>query len=265
MTPPATPAVEFASVFDWSPPRSRKISLLSFVAASAALHALCFYVFQIVYPPTAAPSPPPARVNILTAASEEGRVLLRWIEAEDPALSSTTQKPPQARAFLPPKADYVPSYVNRQPALKELPPFEPDLRVPSSRPPAPVPTATASTPVAAALVRTSIDFGVEVEALGPPVLPTPRFTASSREAAQAVQFRVAVNTRGEVRYCFLQNSSGDPALDDQARRHLLLARFPAIENRKTTNENNDLWTTATIEWGNDLIAPSGNPVEPRAP
>lgn len=264
MTPPATSAVEFATVFNWSPPRSRKVSLLSFVAASVALHALCFYIFQIIYPPTAAPPPPPARVNIITPASEEGRVLLRWIEAEDPALSSTTQRPPHASAFVPPKPDYVPSYVNRQPTLKEVPPFEPDLHVPSSRPPAPVALPRGSIPGAAALVPTSVRFSVEAE-LGAAVLPSLQFTVSSKEPPQAAQFRIALSPRGEVRYCFLQDSSGDSTLDDQARRYLLLARFPAIENRKSKVENGYLWTTATIEWGNDVAIPSGNPAEPRAP
>ncbi|HEV8185617.1 MAG TPA: hypothetical protein VGP40_06640, partial [Chthoniobacterales bacterium] len=85
MRPHAVAQVDFAPLFDWSPPRRRKLSIISFIAASTALHALCFYVFQIIYPPTIALLPPPARVNLITAASEEGRVLLRWIEAEDPA------------------------------------------------------------------------------------------------------------------------------------------------------------------------------------
>ena len=101
--------------------------------------------------------------------------------------------------------------------------------------------------------------------LGAPVLPALRFTASSNEPPQAAQFRLALDAHGEVRYCFLQSSSGDSALDDQARRYLLLARFPTIEERKPENETGDLWITATIEWGNDLAVPSPTPVEPRAP
>ncbi len=207
MMPPAPSAAEFSTVFDWTSPGSRKLSLLSFVAASAALHALCFYVFQIIYPPTAAPPRPPARVNIITPASEEGRVLLRWIEAEDPAISSTTQRPPGKRAFVPPKPAYVPSYVNRQPALREPPPFEPDLRVPSSRPPAPVERPRVSMPAAAPLVPTSVRFSVEME-LGAPVLPALQFTASNNEPPQVAQFRLALSARGEVRYCFLQELLG---------------------------------------------------------
>ena len=99
---PATPAIEYTPIFNWSPARSRKVSIISFIAASAVLHALCFYIFQIIYPPTVALLPPPARVSIITPASEEGRLLLRWIEAEDPALSSTTQRPPDASSFARP-------------------------------------------------------------------------------------------------------------------------------------------------------------------
>jgi hypothetical protein len=89
----------FTPIFNWSPRRSRKLSLISFIVGSAVLHALCFYVFQVVYPPTIALLPPPARVNLITPETEEGRLLLRWIEAEDPALSSTTQRGPDAVAF----------------------------------------------------------------------------------------------------------------------------------------------------------------------
>src|SRR5215217_5737465 len=115
---------EFSPVFDWSSPRGRKLALISFISGSAVLHALCFYVFQIIYPPTVALLPPPARINIITPESEDGRVLLRWVEAEDPALSSTTQRPP-ASVIQAPHASYVPSFANRQPMLREAAPYEP--------------------------------------------------------------------------------------------------------------------------------------------
>ena len=55
------------------------------------LHALCFYAFQIIYPPAVALLPPPGRVTVIAPNTQEERVLLRWLEAEDPALASTTQ------------------------------------------------------------------------------------------------------------------------------------------------------------------------------
>ena len=264
MTPPATATPAFPTIFNWRPSKSRKLSLLSFIAASAALHAFCFYVFQIVYPPTAGPPAPPARVNIITPASEEGRVLLRWIEAEDPALSSTTQRSPTSSALLPPKAEYAPSYVNRRPAVKEIPLFEPDLRVPSSRPPAPVPVPQVITSAAVSPVATTVKFSAETE-LGAPVLPSLRFTASNKDAPEAATFRIAIGAHGDVRHCFVQASSGDSFLDEQARRYLLLVRFPSIENAKSQGKNDHVWAIATIEWGNDLVLPPSDSAEPRQP
>ncbi len=258
MITPAAPT-EFTTRFSWTPRRSRKLSLLSFLAASVVLHALCFYIFQIIYPPAAAPPSPPARVSMITPGTEEGRVLLGWIEAEDPALSSTTQRPPNAAAFVPPKHDYVASFANRLPPLKQLPPLEHDLRVPSARPPAPVPPQFIRTPSIAAAVPTTVDVSDPHDSLGAPQFPSFQFTSASNEPPQAATFRIGVNARGAVQHCFLQQSSGDSALDEQAHRYLLLTRFPAVNTP-------DLgWTTASVNWGNDIAPAPANAVEPAAP
>ena len=264
MRPQIVAPHEFAPVFDWTPPRNRNVSLISFIAGSTVLHALCFYVFQIIYPPTVALLPPPARVNVITPATEEGRLLLSWIEAEDPALSSTTQRPANAAIIDLPKSTHVPSYVNRQPALREPPPYQPDLRVPSPQPPGPVPMSRRSGPSAPAPapvpVPTTLSFQDEV---GAAELPRLQFTTSSNEPPQAARFRIAVSQRGDVRHCFVDTSSGDPGLDAQARSYILQTRFPAIENRKSEIGNSLLWTIATVQWGNDISAP-GAPA-PAAP
>ncbi|MDQ2659145.1 MAG: hypothetical protein M3Y03_01865, partial [Verrucomicrobiota bacterium] len=132
MTPAAASPAEYAPIFDWTSKRSRKIPLAAFLLGSLLLHALCFYLFQIVYPVTVSLLPPPARVNLITADTGNGRLLLRWVEAEDPALSSTTQRSPNAEAILPPEPAHVPSYAHHQPVLKQLPPLQPDLRIPSA-------------------------------------------------------------------------------------------------------------------------------------
>jgi hypothetical protein len=265
MTPRTATPAEFTPVFDWNPKPRRKVSLISFIIASTVLHGLCFYVFQIVYPPTVALLPPPARVNLITPDTEEGRLLLRWIEAEDPALSSTTQREPGTEAFAPPKVAHVPTYLNRQPALKELPPYQPDLRVPSSRPPGPVPLPRASPPPAAGITHTSITFAADATAFGAARIPPLQFTASPREPPQAAQFRVAISPRGDVRHCLVQVSSGDRALDEQARRYLLLCRFPGMNDRQPNAEGHLVWTTATVEWGNDIAPPSATSAESPRP
>ena len=252
MRPQTFPEPEFTPVFDWSRRGGRKLSLVSFIAASALLHALCFYVFQIIYPPTIALLPPPARVTVITPDSDEGRVLLRWIEAEDPALSSTTQRPREAPGLEPPKPAHVPSYAGRVPPLKEVPPSERDLRIPSAQPPGPVPTLRAGPTPAPQVVPTRLTFAADVDQLGAAEMPPLQFTTWSKEPPQAAQFRVGISVRGDVRYCFLDVSSGDAALDAQARGYIVRARFPALANRKIEVANGVLWITATIEWGNDL-------------
>ena len=256
MRPHTVAPHEFAPVFDWTPPRNRNVSLISFIAGSTILHALCFYVFQIIYPPTVALLPPPARVNVITAATEEGRLLLRWIEAEDPALSSTTQRPPDAPAVDLPKPVHVPSYVNRQPALKEPPPYQPDLRVPSPQPPGPVPMSRPSPAGTPAVVATMLTFADD---LGAPELPPLHFTTSSKEPPQAARFRIAIGERGDVRHCFVESSSGDAALDGQARSFVLQTRFPSAATRAQSAKDGLHWTTAIVEWGNDVVVPQPTP------
>ncbi len=247
-------AAEFSSVFDWQPARSRRRVLTSCVVASALLHGICFYLFQIIYPPTVALLPPPARVNIITPDSEDGRVLLRWIEAEDPALSSTTQRPPDLTEQTLPSPAYIPSFAGHRPTLRELPPDPPDLRVPSARPPAPVPRPRATAPAPLAVrVPTTISFGENLTVRSAPKL---EFQPARSEPPQAAQFRLAVDESGTVRHLLLDASSGDSALDEQARAVLLLFRFAGVEAAPLT------WTTTTIAWGNDL-APASTAKAPR--
>src|SRR5213082_4331670 len=122
-------------LFSWEPPRRRRAAITAFVALSLIAHALCFYIFQIVYPTTVSLLPPPARVSVISSDSEEGRTLLRWIDAEDPALAFTTQRPPEARLRALPKVEHIPSYLAVELALKQVPLPVVDLSIPSSQPP----------------------------------------------------------------------------------------------------------------------------------
>ena len=242
-------------IFNWRHGRSRKFLMAGFIAASAAGHALCFYIFQIVYPPTIALLPPPARVNLIVPDSEEGRALLNWIEAEDPALVFTTQRPAETKAFALPKVEHVPSYMTTEPLLKPVPPYTPDLRVPSSQPPGPVPFPRAAPPKPLGPVKTIVAFSAELEGLGAVEKPESKFTASSHEQPTSAGYLIAVGPRGDVRYCFLRESSGDPGLDEQARHYLTLCRFrPAAAAQSQTGEHL-VWGHATVEWGNDVATP----------
>ena len=250
------PAAAESLLFNWEPPRRQRLAIASFLMLSLILHALCFYIFQIVYPSTVSLLPPPARLSVINSNSEEGRTLLRWVEAEDPALAFTTQRPPEARLRALPKAEHVPSYVAMEPVLKKIPALVPDLRIPSFQPPGAVQLFHREIPRAAGPTTTSVSFSSELEPLGSPVLPNPSFAASTSAAPEAIRFRVAVNGTGEIRYCFPLNSCGDPALDEQARHYLALCRFS--KKPETTGETGPsflTWGVATIEWGSDVAQP----------
>jgi len=244
-------------VFVWDQPGRRRLAITGFVFASVVLHALCFYVFQIIYPPAVALLPPPGRATVIAPNTEEGRVLMRWLEAEDPALASTTQPPAGGKSLAMPTIQHAPSYLTRQPALREIPPLPPDPAVPSAQPPAPIEPPRPPIQTVAKIAPTMVQLSPELEALGLLQRPEMRFTASSHELPQAAQFRVAADENGVVRYCFITKSSGDAALDGQARQYLALCRFSAIHNPKAEIRDRFVWGVATVEWGNDIVAPSG--------
>ncbi len=248
-------------LFNWDVPRRRNTAVIGFLVASLGAHVACFYLFQIVYPPTVSLTPAPQRVNLISRNSEQGAALLSWIDAEDPALAFTTRRPSDAKRYLLGKIQHVPSYSATEPALKEAPPLIVDLRIPSAQPPRPVPTNFRPSAQPAGLSPTKISFSDELNRLGQPKFPAANFKSSTKEPPQNTQFRVAVDVGGAVRYCFILISSGDAALDEQAKEHLALCRFSA---RSTSDSTSLVWGIATIEWGNDVAVANAKST-PNAP
>lgn len=239
-------------LFRWERPRRRKVAIAGFLFASAALHALCFYIFQVVYPPVISLLPPPAQVSVIAPTSPEARTFLNWLEAEDPALASRTQRPTDARAFQLPKLAHIPSYQAVPPNLRELPPRRTTHAAPSAMPPAPVPIAPAANPAPPLRAPTVLLFSDELREL-PVAHPELKFRASSRDAPESARFRIAVDSLGTVRYSFLEQSSGDSALDEQTRHYLALCRFTM--NGIPPSSDQLIWATATLEFGTDLSMP----------
>jgi hypothetical protein len=242
-------------LFSWDSPRGHKAVLASFLVLSLVAHALCFYVFQIIYPTPVAVLPPPARVTFIAPDSDEGRTTLRWIDAEDPALAFTTRLPPGASLRTLPTAQHVASYSASKPLLKDLPPLKPDLRIPSSRPPGAVRSLSRKTAPAIATGRTSISFSKDLDQFGALSLPPSRFSASNEETPETLRFRVAVNDFGEIPYCFPINSSGDPALDEQARLQVIRSRFRPHRRADGNPGSSLVWGIATVQWGSDVVRP----------
>jgi hypothetical protein len=244
---------EAALLFNWRPPRSRKLSIALFIALSFVLHAICFYVFQIIYPTAVVLLPAPARVSLITSASEQGRTLLRWVEAEDPALASAPQRPPESRRPSPPRTPHIPSYLAEQPQLKHVPLPEVEIRAPAADPPAPIPPARRSPPQSLGRQPTRVDFSEEFAGRKASFLPEPDFVAATGETPQSVRFRVALAPDGTIRFALPLNSSGDPALDAQARHHLSMIRFRPLDAAANSPA---VWGIATVAWGNDVKRPA---------
>jgi hypothetical protein len=252
----AASSEEAPLVFQWGPLQGEKFLISVFLISSLLLHALAFYMFRIIYPPAIAVLPPPARVSVIAPNTEEGRTLLRWIEAEDPALATATVRPPETRARALPKLAHVPSYIVQEPQLKEAPPLELVPNPPTAFPPGPLPVPTNSAEAAWPRTPTRVLFSDEIKPLGPIKLSPPQFISSTGEPPENIRFRVAVNNQGEIRYCFPLNFSGDPTLDEQARLWLIRSRLqsaPVANNPDTLR-----WGIATIEWGNDVSPPPRN-------
>jgi len=258
-------------LFNWDAPRQRNLAITGFLIVSFAAHAAGFYLFQIVYPSTVSLTPAPKRVNLIGANSEQAVTLLRWLDAEDPALVSTTRRPPYMRRREIGKVEHIPSYSASEPALKEAPPLTVDLRIPSAQTPGPVPASLRPPANPIGVVSTKVTFSNELDRLGQPKFAPTDFKASTHEPAQNAQFRIAVDPQGAVRYCFALSSSGDAALDEQAREHLALCRFPSppgesVPWRTGSTPAGDwlVWGIATIEWGNDA-APANTKATSSAP
>jgi len=241
-------------IFSWVPPRKRRRALIVFLILSLLLHALCFYIFQIVYPPTVALLPPPARMTLISADNPESLALLRWAEAEDPALATTTQRTPEAKSFVLPSIEHRPFYATHQPKLRTLPPLAPDLSIPSSAAVGPVRPPQMKGNTTGFMRKTMALFADPLPGLGDPVFADFKFRLIRPDAPANARFRVAIDGAGAIRFCFLIESSGDPALDEQGRNFLQLCRFKTKENAPPTNATGLFWTTTTILWGNDLVS-----------
>ncbi|MGA3172021.1 MAG: hypothetical protein ABSE62_13520 [Chthoniobacteraceae bacterium] len=229
---------------------ARIYPLLGFIALSACVHAFGFYVFQTIYPAAAHIGPPPVQVSLLMPGTPEADAILRWVNSEDPALAAEPAKAPIPDLMSLP---YIPSYrtVHARPAM--APTNEPALPYPAgvsgldlvqmaaahptTAPPPPAPTATA------------LIFSGPLKDAALDLLPS---LAGLREAdvgeLRPARYLLGVSGEGEVRYVFLQDTSGDKTLDESASRVLEQTRFRESDTGMT-------WGFATFYWGSAVYAP----------
>lgn len=234
-------------LFRWQKARGVLSWLPLFLLISILAHAGTFFVFQVVYPQRATLPPQPPQVTVLSDTPENAS-LLRWIEAEDPALVAA---PPRLQ---PPKL-VTPTYRPSFEVIRTAP------RMAAEKAPL-VPPAPARDPIS--IIRSSTS---SAPASAQPRQPQPtrihfsgalakRSTRAAEEAAltksatplDPATFLIGVTDRGEVRFHFLQKSSGDSAVDASAAEHLAQLSFDAAPGAPIT------WGMATFAWGDDAFA-----------
>lgn len=233
--------------FEW--PGRGKISpyLPTFFFLSLLLHGFGFYVFQVVYPPHVSIAPPPAVVSFLAPTTPENITLLKWIAAEDPAVIATPHPVLPAHLF---DAPYRPSFAD----TRSLPRLPEDTPVAINFPPAKDVLALVGgtlkrepppTPVVAA-PPSELRFSGGVA--GRPLAGTQplRLAAKSATLLEPAAFLIAVAPAGEVQFIFLQQSSGDKAVDAAAETHLARLKFKPDASPL-------VWGTATFYWGIDAF------------
>jgi hypothetical protein len=243
--------------FDWVRREIGSWSLVVFTLLSLLLHSAAFFVFQ-GKPPLAVRSPRTApSIRFLTASDREGNrspeneALLRWIATQDPALvASIPTVEPQGLLPVPYKPSFqtmrtLPLGVPAEPATIAFPPpQDPVALIRSAMPraevkhvvPAPQPTGLAVSESLAS--RSPADLRL-----------VPKSKAS--KPVEPTTLLVGISGKGEVQFSFLQQTSGDAALDAEAESFARSLRFAPAEDVLH-------WGTVTFSWGDDAL---GGPVD----
>jgi hypothetical protein len=238
------------TVFNFSTPEDRGFPYILFlcVLGSFLAHAGTFFLFQVVYPQRVTIPQPAPRVSLLTPSSPENIALLRWIEAEDPALVANDN--PVAPPGLV-DVHYKPSFATPRttplgaPAEQvkgvQFPRAVDHLSVTGQSAP------NSNLPGKLPVLPTSITFSGALASRPPKNNPPVAFSYHAADPADSTRALLGVTNTGEVRFAVLQQSSGDPALDEQALAHLKQVTFGPAATPLT-------WGFATYSWGTDAYA-----------
>jgi hypothetical protein len=244
--------------FHWPDPRKVTFLMPGFFLLSILVHALTFYVFQIVYPPYVSITPPPMQVRLLTPDSPEHAATLRWIESEDPALLMPSHEISLDKLLPVP---YRPSFATSRSLPKSeveekagplFPPVASTLEIVRRNEPRAKIQESAGNPVSG-IVRLSDSLARRATA----ALATSRVDVKSANVLEPAHFLLGVNDRGEVRFVFLEHSSGDKVVDERAGEYLRGVSFAPVAVETT-------WGFVTFLWGSEAYgaAPQSKQPEP---
>ena len=240
--------------FDWSGRHRSSWLLALLIFGSLVVHSAAFLFVHIrvpernVIPKTAQP------VQLLTpfapdgTPSPENEAVLKWIAAEDPSIvARVVTVEPEGLLDVP----FRPSYLVSRTRPRDVPAEATTIQYPPARdsmefilgadakplPPSPPPRET----------RTQVFFRGALQPRAPSDIAL-ALAAKSAESLETVQLLVGVAGSGEVRFCFVQASSGVAAMDAEAVRLVSGIRLAAAAEPIA-------WGEASLRWGSDAVAP----------
>ena len=242
-------------IFTWADREGSSWWLAFFIFVSFLLHSSAFFLFQGKDPTAPRTVRTAPIVQVLTppgenaASTPETAALLQWIAMHDPALVAKVQTI-EPKGLL--DIRYRPSFqvIRTQPLGAPLDP--PVIQIPPARDPLAlirsVLPSEKITPAAPQRQSTQIRFS---SALQSRTKEQPAFTPRAKTSAsvQPTVVLAGVKDDGETRFAFVQQASGDTALDEDALTFTGTLHFaPSGETMQ--------WGTVTFAWGDDIIAAS---------
>jgi len=227
------------SIFRWPARRHAGLAFPLLLVASAVVHLVSGFLFDIQYPDPTPPERPVVSLQLALPGTPLGNLLAPTQPPDTEAL---------ARLLLATATRYRPGFETRAAELRELPISPPPPALLSHREPGAVrmapgtvavpPTPRGSEP--AVVPSGFVFFSQALQARSPekpnPAPPTPDIGPR----LPPTTFLIAVGTDGSVLHCFRQETSGDETVDHAARAWVRAHRFAPT---------NDLtWGMARCVW-----------------
>lgn len=235
--------------FQW-PEKGFTPLFAGFLLLSVLIHVFGFYLFQIVYPPSGSINPPPAQIVVVDMESPDARIFAGWMAAEDPEVIANPVAVEPSELL---DVKYRPTYDRSATSFKSPPMPEATTTYPAGRSAAEILRkemafeAPVQQPVRAP--GTHVVFSGALADRHPAQLPQISRMADLDYTFPSTTYLTGLTSSGEPCYFFLQTSSGDAELDEQARSGLSEVKFQPDEQAQVA------WGMATVYWGNDEPAP----------
>jgi hypothetical protein len=246
--------------FDWSGNHRSSWTLALLIFLSLILHSAAFFFVHITTPERQLIPKTAQPVQLLTrfapdgSPSPENEAVLRWIEAEDPAVvARVTSVEPSGLLDVP----YRPSYAVSRTRPRGVPTEQATIEYPTARDSLEFIMGTDEKPalptVAAPSVATEVAFPEELKARLPEKL-TIELKATSSKSLESVHLLAGIAASGEVRFCFVQNNGTsvremDSEMDNEALRIVSGIRLaPSSEPI--------VWAPVVVRWGSDAVTPA---------